>query len=171
MGITLRLVSVTISDSQSDTLKRKDSRTDKEGEVLVVEEHNVGEAIVGDCSNLARGDIYDCDQLSMGEHSRPMRMKTSATRAVPESLARLRIIASGRKMMSCAQMSVPVEMKVLQFVTARTKAWRFSAMKIVYAESAGTHKSLTCNESDLGDSDGDEDCKTHVGTVQCPSDV
>jgi hypothetical protein len=60
-------------------------------------------------------------------------MNTSATRAVPESLARLRIIASGRNKRSCPKMRFRVEMNVLQSVTAMINACRFSAMKMVYA--------------------------------------
>ena len=58
-------------------------------------------------------------------------MKASATSAVPDNLARFRIIASGRKIMSSAKIKYRVGMNVLQSVTARTNACRFSAMKIV----------------------------------------
>ena len=59
-----------------------------------------------------------------------MRMNASAINAVPLSLARFRIIARGRKMINSAKMRYRVGMNVLQSVTARMKACKFSAMKM-----------------------------------------
>lgn len=59
-----------------------------------------------------------------------MRMNASAINAVPLNLARFRIIARGRKMINSAKMRYRVGMNVLQSVTARMNACRFSAMKM-----------------------------------------
>jgi hypothetical protein len=61
-------------------------------------------------------------------------MNASAINAVDESAAKFRIMLSGRTITSCAAISHLVAMNVLQLVTASTKAWRFSATKIVYAD-------------------------------------
>jgi hypothetical protein len=58
-------------------------------------------------------------------------MNASATKAVPLNFAKFLIIARGKKTTSCAKMRYRVWMKVLQSVTARTKACRFSAIKMV----------------------------------------
>ena len=70
----------------------------------------------------------------MPADSLPMRMKASATRAVPESFAKFLIIARGRKMATSPRIIHWIGMKVLQSVTASTKACRFWAIKMVYAD-------------------------------------
>ena len=63
--------------------------------------------------------------------SLPMRIKASAINAVPDNFARSLTIARGKKMASSAKIIHRVGMKVLQSVTASTKACRFWAMKMV----------------------------------------
>jgi hypothetical protein len=64
----------------------------------------------------------------------PIRMKASATRAVPESFAKFLIIARGRKIATSPRIIHCIGMNVLQSVTASTKACRFWAIKMVYAD-------------------------------------
>jgi hypothetical protein len=54
-----------------------------------------------------------------------MRMNASATRAVPDNLARFLIMARGRKIASSATIIQLIGIKVLQSVTASTNACRF----------------------------------------------
>lgn len=62
-------------------------------------------------------------------------MNASATSAVVLSFARLRIRASGRKMTICSRMKYWIPRRVAHFVMAMTKACKFSATKMVYAET------------------------------------
>ena len=92
----------------------------------------------------------------------PIRMKASATRAVPESFAKFLIIARGRKMATSPRIIHWIGMNVLQSVTASTKACRFWAIKMVYAgrqlQSGETHDwQLTAHESNLRYGERNED--------------
>ena len=60
-------------------------------------------------------------------------MNPSAMSAVELSLARSRTSARGRKTTISITMKYCTGMSFAQLVTPRTKAWRFSATKIVYA--------------------------------------
>lgn len=108
--------------------------------VLLVEQGNIRDSVSRNSGNFIRSDVDHWKQgqatlLAIWKHLHPTRMNASAINAVDDSAARFRIMLNGSTMTSCAAISHFVAMNVLQLVTASTKAWRFSATKMVYAEA------------------------------------
>jgi hypothetical protein len=117
---------------------------DKERPGRRVEEGDVGDAALDEDRGFIARDVDDCrrrdscdvsvearESLREEGHVRPIRMKASATSAVPLSLARLRTRLSGRKTTIWARMSHLMSTLVFPLVTDEMKASRFSATKIV----------------------------------------
>lgn len=111
---------------QSDALKGEDGRPDQERERISVKVHDIGETVFGKDGGFLYTNVYHCHELFGGpkadSSSHPIKINASAINAVPESLAKFRIIANGKKMINSAKMRYRVGMNVLQSVTARMKA-------------------------------------------------